>query len=172
MQAQATTKAYRARSVVDTFMGHMGVTFNWYCCERERPLRPFQELVEGYCRLSDHAKLYAEGAANEYLTEEEVKQLRVYLADIHGPNVLVEEVHLPIRADLARWGSICTDASGIPTGWVCLSELDGYSLAVPIWAYYDLRAAEQGAWAETTPEEDDTFYRGLLDSLLRDVPYA
>ncbi len=149
-------KLYQPYSTVPEYLGHKGVRVYWYCERRPYPLGTYTDLISNYDRLNDHQKPYAQGCVDELLTEAEVAELRRYLLlidAIDGPDFVVEEIALPTEAGGLPFREHDTKPSGSPTGWVELSENEGYDLSIPICGYYNLKAAEDGPWVKIRLEE-------------------
>ncbi len=136
-------KLYRACSVIDNYHGRDGVTFLWFVVNRDKPVAPYEELIANYQELEQHQDqeqgtlAYLEGYVNELLTEEEVEELKAYLESRHNTELKLEEVEIPVQdSNLCPLGAM---PAGGGQDFYMLSREEGYSLSVPIWAYYDLR---------------------------------
>jgi hypothetical protein len=69
---------------------------DWFCKERETPVAPYDELIEGYEGLRPKARAHAEHFVNELLIEEEVKGLTGFFMRAQGETLRATEVALPV----------------------------------------------------------------------------
>ena len=73
-------------------------------------------------------------------TEEQADQLIAYLKKYKNPEIKAWKK----KAEKPKGGYVGTTAipAGVETGWIQLSEQEGYDLDFKAWAYYDTRRAE------------------------------
>lgn len=147
-------KLYRAYSRLDDHLEHKGVALHWYCQHRPYPIGAYSDLISNYDHLNDRMQSYAQDYVDELLTEAEVAELRRYLLLVKGLDLVVEEVALPTEANNLAYMDRETKPSGVPTGWVLLSEYEGYDLSIPICGYYNLEEAEDGPWVRARLAEE------------------
>lgn len=137
-------KVYAAYSTADEYRKFRNVLFHWFA-HREVPLVSPEEAILDYHELSERQQAYALGYVSELLTENEVEELRAYLQKEHKAELETVEVELPIQredaTDLMPWEAI---AVGGMDDFYMLSREEAYNLSVPIWGYFDLRAAGYG----------------------------
>jgi hypothetical protein len=105
-------------------------------------------------RYYDEAKL----CVDEFLTEDEVQQLRAYLLDVHDVQIEVEKVELPVPDNRPCLKAV--PAGGLLDHYMMHAE-QSYDLSIPIWAVYDLRrpgtvcieeSGERWDYSQETPQ--------------------
>jgi len=125
-------RLFRAWSLLDEFMGHDQVMFNWFVAGRPVPIVPYEELIEDFDEDQEEVG-YDKMLANELLTEAEVGELREYLIKHHNVEVQVEEVLLPIQAGGLSYGLLLISGEN---GFYSLADEETYELRVPILGHY------------------------------------
>lgn len=142
-------KLYRTWSTLGHYRGHKDVRVNWFCDERKAPVLPYQDAL-GYDveSLADRLRSYAVAQVDQYLTSEEVAQLRAFMEASDGPWVEVKEEPVPLQDNCASYNAVDADGSGEPQGFIELYRFAGYNLDIPVRGYYDLRGAD-GPYNET-----------------------
>jgi len=159
-------RLFRAISVVDNFQGKDGVVFDWYCSHREQPVAPYEELLVGF--YPSESMKYIQEGINEYFTEQETKELAVFLRklkqtqNIDFTRFYVKEMKVPMEIqDLQSERFIdCF------TSVYSLHEVEGYNLSIPVEAYYDLRECPATLYLSNEQMEAGVNFLGLvLDKL-------
>jgi hypothetical protein len=93
-------KLYRAYSIVEEYDGYKNVRFDWFMKQREEPVVRYQEVLSDYMDLSGQDLKRARLYVDEFFTAGEVEQLRTYLREQHGEELVIKTVKLPQRF---RW---------------------------------------------------------------------
>lgn len=127
-------RLFRAWSVIDEYLGQNNVKFNWFVAGRPKPIIPYEMLIEDFDE-TDEESCYDKILVNEYLTLEEVEELRGYLSSSHDLDVHVEEVSLPIRPGGLSYGLLLISGE---KGFYSLADEEGYKLSVSILGYFKL----------------------------------
>jgi hypothetical protein len=127
-------------ALVDDFKGYDQVPFFFFVTKRKETLPPYDRLIKDYDPI-DPSVEYGKGYVNEMFTLEEATQACEYLKKTYGTEATIEAYNLPTEAmNFIPTGAIPV---GGPTGMIFLDKLDGYNLPFDIWAYYDLRSAQE-----------------------------
>jgi hypothetical protein len=101
---------YRAYSLVPSSRltgefneAHMRV--DWICYLREKPLIPYRDLIEDYIDMENNGESlsWVQERANNFLTEPEVDELRVYLKKKYDFSIDIEEFYSPITLKDLPW---------------------------------------------------------------------
>jgi len=74
-----TNKLYKAYSFVDNHPDLGNVCFAWFYHLREKPVAPYQDLIEGYGELDESLKDRARRDADELFTDQEVQTMPIRL---------------------------------------------------------------------------------------------
>ncbi|WP_170920323.1 hypothetical protein [Desulfacinum hydrothermale] len=127
-------RAYSIGELQREELTYYNVRFNWYRLDRTEPVAPWEHLVADFYSLDERLQKKAREEVLRYLTEEEVWELRLYLREHHGLEVIAEEVSLPILSPRGPfWGGEKTVFHFLE-----LSERPDYSLPFRVWGYYSL----------------------------------
>ena len=124
-----TPKLYWAKSVVYNFPGRGDVTLYWYVSHRHRPPVPYERVIVDYRPKAQQTKMYPEEEIDQSFTKSEIEELRDYLSRVHGLDLVVGEMALPLR-DI---GPGCTTDKNDYR----LSDEKDYNLSVPISAFVE-----------------------------------
>jgi len=130
-------RLFRAYSIGELQKGELTyyhVRFNWYRLDRLEPLAPLENLVADYDSLEELQRKTAREEVLRYLTEEEVWELRLYLRERHGMEVIAEEVPLPIATPRGPFQG----GESTVYEFLELSEREDYPLSFRVWGYYTL----------------------------------
>jgi hypothetical protein len=127
-------KLFGVTTLVKEYGGCRDVTFHWFKEEPTPGARPYGQLIADYVP----GDAYAEGAIDEYFTEDEAKQLAAYLAgEVDGDEdkTTTKEISLPIPNNMAGYGAM---AVGDGDDFYMLSKSPDYPLPFSVSDYYNL----------------------------------
>jgi len=128
-------KLYSVGSCVPVYEGHKDVDFTWTVKGRDRPVAPFEELIENYPGINGD-KYYAEECARELFTWDELQIFIQYLEKHTYITVDYSEIKLPYDCgDLAPSEMLMVTSLG---GGLILTLPDEYNFPFKIEGFYDL----------------------------------
>lgn len=127
-------RLFRAWSILDKFMGQDQVIFNWFVVGRQKPVVPYDKLIENYDENEEEA-WYDQLLVNEFLTLDEAGELKEYLRKNHNLEIHLEEVSLPVRSGGLSYGLLLISGQ---KGFYTLADEEGYKLSVSILGHFDI----------------------------------
>ena len=139
---------YRAWSIVDGFRGHDQVRLNWFVIGREKPVAPYEQLIKDY-DPDDAEIVYDHLVVKEFLTLQELEELRQYIIQRHHTEVFAERIELPVKRGGLSYSLIMMSGQD---DFIFLPEEKGYNLSVNILAHYDLKGCPSAAVTHTTDD--------------------
>lgn len=149
-------KLYKAYSFVEDHPDLGNVCFAWVYHLREKPVAPYEDLIEGYDDLDEMQRRLARRDVNEMFTDQEVEALGAYLENEHGFESFLIENPLPLRLDDLRDKVMVKMASDTPGAIYLLSDEPGYNLPFEAWAYFHLL----DDWETEKPGSSDIIEKG------------
>ncbi len=162
---------YRAWSVVDGFRGHDNVRLNWFVIGRGKPVAPYEQLIKDY-DPDDAEIVYDHLVVKEFLTLQELEELRQYITERHNTEVFAEKIELPVKRGGLSYSLIMMSGQD---DFIFLPEEKGYNLSVNILAHYDLRGCPPAVVSHLTEDANEAenlelcFLRLCLQEL--DIPF-
>jgi hypothetical protein len=145
------TKLYRAYSFVDNHRELGRGVFLWFYHLREKPVAPYEDLIEGYTELDEPLKDHVQRDVDELFTDEEAQTLVAYLKKTHGFESFLIEKPVPLRLEDLRDEKTLRIKHDVPEAIYMLSTEPGYNLPFEVWAYYHL----WGDWEAEKPGSSD-----------------
>jgi hypothetical protein len=78
---------------------------DWICYLRDEPLIPYEDLVQGYYELAETGEnmTWIQERANNFLTECEVEELKIYLKRKYDFSMELEEFIPPLKVNELSW---------------------------------------------------------------------
>jgi hypothetical protein len=131
-------KLYRAFSFVDNHPDLGSVCFSWFYHLREKPVAPYEDLIEGYTELDELLKDRVPRDVDELFTDEETQALVAYLEKNHGFESFLIEKPVPLRLEDLGDEKTLRIKHDAPGAIYMLSTEPGYKLPFEVWAYYHL----------------------------------
>lgn len=142
-EQEQMVKLYLPYGNAKNMVGRRQVTLHWFVKEREQPVAPYTQLVQGYGQLTKEMQERAEQMVDELFTKEEFMALRLYLYDRHKEDLRTEVLVPPIslskqdnsknRALVRPFGMRDEDEG---SGFCKLCDEENYGLPFPVWGYY------------------------------------
>lgn len=132
------TKLFRVYSVRENYKDRDTVVVDWFCFKREKPAVSYEAIIANYDELNDEERSRACGLVDNYLTEDEVKELRGYIEFGSGFDIKSTEISTPFEDGRKIHDFSKPVDSELEGDYVHLSGKDGYDLSVPISGFYDL----------------------------------
>lgn len=135
-------KLYLPYGNLKSFKGHGLVTVHWFVRDREHPIAPYAQLIQGYQQLTEAARRPAEQTIDELFTEGEFRELRSYLYDKREDlrtEILVPPISVARQDNAQNRGLIRpfgTRVEGDGGGFCKLCEQEDYPLGFTVWGYY------------------------------------
>ena len=103
-------RLYRAYSLVPSSrltgeFNELQMRVDWICYLRDQPLIPYKDLIDDYTDMENSGEnlSWVQERANNFLTEEEVEELRIYLKKKYDFSIDIEEFYSPITLRNLPW---------------------------------------------------------------------
>ena len=128
-------KLFAVKTLEKEHGGCKDVVFYWFKAEEKSGARPYHELTADYSPEDEHIG-YAEGAIDEYFTQDEAEQLAAYLDGIGSGPTTITEVSLPIANNILGYGALPV---GGGDDFYMPAKRPDYTLPFAVWGYFDLR---------------------------------
>lgn len=127
-------RAYSYGNLTRADQIYHGVKFNWYCLERAEPVAPYTQVISGYESLDGQCRDAMQREIDRYFTDQETRELGVYLQERYGLPLAVEEVALPLK----HKGGFFEEGGSVIYDFLELCAKPDYPLAFKVWGYYTL----------------------------------
>ncbi len=137
------SRLYKAYSFVEDHPDLGNVCFAWFYHLREKPVAPYQDLIEGYDELDETKKSRARRDVNELFTDQEVEVLTAHLENEHGIESFLIEKPVPVRLEDMDDEKVLRMEHDTPGAIYMFSREPGYNLPFEVWAYYHLRGSDE-----------------------------
>jgi hypothetical protein len=150
-------KLFSAHTIIDNYHGRDGVKFNWIYLDRQKPVAPFERIIENYKQLDERVRPYFEQYINELFTQEEVETLKKFLTEKLEANIYINEEPLPSSGIF-----VPMPFKGIPAakgrGFYYPSQNGHSNLPFSVCAYFDLKNCPPSLCLQQEAREKSILY--------------
>ena len=126
-------KLYKAYSFVEDHPDLGNVCFGWFYHMREKPVAPYEDLIEGYNDLDETERKLTRRDVDEMFTDRELQALGAYLEDEYDYESFLIEKTFPLRPKDMYDKAIVKMERDTPGAIYMLSDEPGYNLPFQVW---------------------------------------
>ncbi len=137
------TKLYRAFVVRENYRNRDSVVIDWFCSTRHEhvghePVGLYETALEGYGDLDTKEQAQARNLIDQFLSEKEVDELKLYFRKHYGFEIKTREMEIPFSGVDKIPNFAAPAKPSDDCEYIHLDQSAGYDLSVPICGFADL----------------------------------